>query len=102
MAASAPKFESVDSNAAQVQRRLDEALLEIARREADRVATAWKISQLTRAASRDEGGTDDRVRHLERALFLAQQELAKLRLRAGGAESSGEEAALTEQTSGSR
>lgn len=96
----APKFESVDGDASQLKRRLDDALLEIARREADRVATAWKISQLTRAAS-PEQGPDDRVKQLERALFLAQQELAKLRLR-GPAEPSGEEAALTEQTSGSR
>ncbi len=101
VAVNAPKFESIEVDASRLQRRLEEAHLEIARREADRVAMAWKISQLTRAPSREEGGADDRVKQLERALFLAQQELAKLRLRTFGAEVS-EEAALTEQASGSR
>ncbi len=63
----------------ELKRRLDAAVNEAARREADRVAANWKVAQLTREL-RERPATSDssdvRTRELERALFRAQQELA--------------------------
>ncbi|HTJ83866.1 MAG TPA: methyltransferase domain-containing protein, partial [Polyangiaceae bacterium] len=68
---------------------LDAAAAEVlaeraARAEADVVATEWRIAQLERELARRGGGADvasRRERELERALVLAQRELAEARSR---------------------